>query len=99
MCTAAHEFGHSVLYATTGIRTSGTHKGTSTLLTQAVRKDAPTIPQQGEIDLMKYYNSFIHKSMYERIVAAEGRLESTSIKSSGVQLLIGLSINLRGYDP
>lgn len=70
-CTAAHEFGHSILYAAVGIRISGTHKGTSTLLTQAVRKDAPYVPPTGEIDLMKYYRSDIMKGMYSRVVAAE----------------------------
>lgn len=55
--TAAHEFGHSVLYAAGGLRHSWGHKGSGALLFQRTRKAAPAYPTQGEIDLMRYYNA------------------------------------------
>lgn len=54
--TAAHEFGHSVLHASGGLRHSWGHKGTAVAWLQRTRKSAPCYPQQGEIDLMCYYN-------------------------------------------
>lgn len=54
--TAAHEFGHSVLHARGGLRHSWGHKGTANVWLQRTRKDSPCYPEQGEIDLMCYYN-------------------------------------------
>lgn len=55
--TAAHEFGHSVLHASAGLRHSWGHKGTAGVLLQRTHKRAPCYPLQGEIDLMCYYNA------------------------------------------
>lgn len=54
--TAAHEFGHSVLHAIGGLRHSWGHKGTASVWLQRTHKSAPCYPQEGEIDLMCYYN-------------------------------------------
>lgn len=54
--TAAHEFGHSILLPAGGLRHSWGHKGTAAVLLQRTRRDAPCYPQQGEVDLMRYYN-------------------------------------------
>lgn len=54
--TAAHEFGHSVLHASGGLRHSWGHKGTASVWLQRTRKSSPCYPEQGEIDLMCYYN-------------------------------------------
>ncbi|WP_316836139.1 hypothetical protein [Pedobacter nutrimenti] len=52
--TAAHEIGHEILLAYGGHRYSKAHKGSSTLITQAVKGNF-LYPQTGEIDLMIYY--------------------------------------------
>ena len=54
--TAAHEFGHSVLLYSGGIKLSWSHKGSTAILSQAVKRSTPGYPVQGEIDLMKYYD-------------------------------------------
>lgn len=54
--TAAHEFGHSVLHASGGLLHSWGHKGTASVWLQRTRKSAPCYPEEGEIDLMCYYN-------------------------------------------
>lgn len=64
--TAAHEFGHSVLHASGGLRHSWGHKGTASVWLQRTHKSAPCYPQQGEIDLMCYYNPST-VGFYERI--------------------------------
>jgi hypothetical protein len=51
--TAAHEIGHELLLTINGHRYSKTHKDTSTYF-QTVKKGS-SLPQSGEIDLMKYY--------------------------------------------
>lgn len=57
--TTAHEFGHSVLLASGGLRHSWGHKGTVVSLLQTTRKTAPCYPPSGEIDLMCYYNGIV----------------------------------------
>lgn len=52
--TAAHEIGHEILLAYGGHRYSKAHKGSSTIVTQAVKGNF-LYPQSGEIDLMIYY--------------------------------------------
>lgn len=52
--TAAHEIGHEILLAYGGHKYSKAHKGSSTLITQAVKGNF-LYPQTGEIDLMIYY--------------------------------------------
>ncbi|PTS99641.1 hypothetical protein DBR11_11945 [Pedobacter sp. HMWF019] len=52
--TAAHEIGHEILLAYGGHRYSKAHKGSSTIVTQAVKGNF-LYPQTGEIDLMIYY--------------------------------------------
>ena len=54
--TAAHEFGHPVLHASGGLRHSWGHKGTASVWLQRAHKSSPCYPQEGEIDLMCYYN-------------------------------------------
>ena len=74
--TAAHEIGHEILQAFGGKNNySYIHKGTSTLLTQDVKKES-VLPLSGEIDLMKYYSDdYINirsiNSFYERNIAGE----------------------------
>jgi hypothetical protein len=51
---AAHEIGHEILLAYGGHLYSKTHKGSSTLLTQAALGNF-LYPEYGEIDLMLYY--------------------------------------------
>lgn len=53
---SAHEFGHSVLMYTGGIRLSWGHKGSTNLLLQNVKSTTPGYPSKGKIDLMKYYD-------------------------------------------
>jgi hypothetical protein len=53
--TAAHEIGHEILQAFGGSGYSYTHKG-STTWSQKTKNDVPLYPDEGEIDLMKYYN-------------------------------------------
>lgn len=52
--TAAHEIGHEILLAYGGHKYSKAHKGSSTIITQAVKGNF-LYPQTGEIDLMIYY--------------------------------------------
>jgi len=52
--TAAHEIGHEILLAYGGHQYSKAHKGSSTIITQAVKGNF-LYPQTGEIDLMIYY--------------------------------------------
>ena len=54
--TAAHEVGHTVLLQTQGFRETVTHQGTSTMISQRPRSDAP-VPTRIDDDLMKYYQS------------------------------------------
>lgn len=54
--TAAHELGHSILYAQAGRKHSWSHKGTSTQLGGKV-DDQPACPSTGDIDIMKYYDN------------------------------------------
>lgn len=53
--TAAHELGHEILSAFGGGEYSMKHKGTSTFIFQE-RLSSSTLPESGEVDLMKYYN-------------------------------------------
>ncbi|ATC82140.1 hypothetical protein [Pseudoalteromonas agarivorans] len=53
---SAHEFGHSVLIYVGGINLSWGHKGSTNILLQNVKASSPGYPNQGKIDLMKYYN-------------------------------------------
>jgi len=58
---SAHEIGHEILLAYGGQIYSKGHNGTTTwinLITQDVNDDAPYIPTDGEIDLMKYYQDY-----------------------------------------
>lgn len=64
--TAAHEFGHSVLHASGGLRHSWGHKGTASVWLQRAHRDSPCYPQEGEIDLMCYYHPSA-VGFYERI--------------------------------
>jgi hypothetical protein len=66
---AAHEFGHSVLYAAGDFKKSVTHHGTSDFL-QNLSDKATECPRQGEIDLMRYYTDSI-ADFYKRLTASE----------------------------
>jgi hypothetical protein len=72
--TVAHELGHSVLEAAGGRALSWTHKGSSTWL-QRPRSDAPFYPQEGPIDLMRYWRADaehpVPRDRYARTLAAE----------------------------
>ncbi|BDS10261.1 hypothetical protein [Aureispira anguillae] len=52
--TIAHEIGHEVLKSFGGTPYSYKHKGTSNIF-QGDKKNQPTLPNNGEVDLMKYY--------------------------------------------
>jgi hypothetical protein len=75
MITAAHEFGHSVLEFFGGTSLSWGHKGSTHILPQSVKSSTPGYPSQGEIDLMKYYeskkNSLPSVTIYNRSIASE----------------------------
>ena len=85
--TAAHEFGHSILWAVGGKNLSWGHKGTvnDSLLKfwkfQDPSPSATKYPTAGEIDLMKYYTDSQPGDFYSRVIAA----------SEDVLRLIGLS--------
>lgn len=66
--TAAHEIGHQILLSYGGQDYSKSHKKSSTIFTQKVLDDSPSIPTAGEIDLMKYYQNYYDIS---RTIAAE----------------------------
>jgi hypothetical protein len=74
--TAAHEFGHSVLWAIGGKSLSWGHKGTvnDSLLSiwdfQDPSPSATPHPAAGEIDLMKYYTDAPPGDYHSRVVAA-----------------------------
>ncbi|MGF1727099.1 hypothetical protein [Photobacterium nomapromontoriensis] len=53
--TTAHEFGHSVLMYAGGVKLSWGHKGTSDIFIQRANNKATEYPNNGDIDLMKYY--------------------------------------------
>lgn len=58
---AAHEIGHEVLLNYGGNIYSKGHKGTTTwfnMISQETNIDAPDKPIEGEIDLMKYYQTY-----------------------------------------
>jgi hypothetical protein len=58
---SAHEIGHEVLLAFGDQNYSKGHKGTTTginIILQETNEDAPEIPNKGEIDLMKYYQTY-----------------------------------------
>lgn len=72
--TAAHEIGHSVLEDFGGRKLSWGHKGSTSVLTQKVKPNAPKYPLKGSIDLLKYYNNnpkVGFASMYNRTKVAE----------------------------
>ncbi|MGO4709812.1 hypothetical protein AB4Y90_11990, partial [Chryseobacterium sp. 2TAF14] len=75
--TAAHEIGHEILQAFGGQNDySYIHKGTSTLLTQKVKKESVLPNITDEIDLMKYYfdDYYVERknnNFYDRNVASE----------------------------
>jgi outer membrane protein OmpA-like peptidoglycan-associated protein/subtilisin family serine protease len=85
--TAAHEFGHSILWAVGGKSLSWGHKGTvnASLLKfwnfQDPSPSATKYPVAGEIDLMKYYTDSEPGDFYSRVIVA----------SEDVFRLIGLS--------
>ena len=85
--TAAHEFGHSVLWAVGGKALSWGHKGTvnhSVLRVWSFQDPSPSAtrhPPTGEIDLMKYYTDAEPKDVHARSIAA----------AEDVLRLIGLS--------
>jgi hypothetical protein len=64
----AHEFGHSVLKAAGGISLSWGHKGTTGVISQAVKKSTPGYPNSGPIDLMKYYDDKKQKASFSQLV-------------------------------
>lgn len=64
--TSAHEIGHEILKAYGGARYSFSHKDSSTIITQADKGEK--LPTKGEIDLMKYYDTYY---VIPRTVAAE----------------------------
>jgi len=53
--TSAHEIGHSILLAASGLVHTATHKGTSTILSE-YSADTPMCPATGDLDVMKYYS-------------------------------------------
>lgn len=75
--TAAHEFGHSVLWAHGGKELSWGHKGSvnHSLLAiwdfQDPSPSATTHPTTGEIDLMQYYTDHEPPDYGARVIAAE----------------------------
>lgn len=82
--TAAHEFGHSILYAAGGLRHSWGHKGTASILFQCTHKDAPAYPQHGEIDLMCYYNA--------PAVDLQARVQRSCASAGDVEALVRLGM-------
>lgn len=77
--TAAHELGHEILSAYGGEIYSYGHKGSSTIVTQSVKAVANSgeeYPQQGDIDLMKYYNGRAPHNFYTRVNASEQDVRS-----------------------
>ena len=54
---SAHEFGHCILMYVGGINLSWGHKGSTNVLLQNVKASSLGYPNQGKIDLMKYYNN------------------------------------------
>jgi len=64
----AHEFGHSVLKAAGGISLSWGHKGTTGVISQAVKKSTPGYPTSGPIDLMKYYDDKKQKASFSQLI-------------------------------
>lgn len=68
MLVCAHEFGHSVLKAAGGISLSWGHKGTTGVISQAVKKSTPGYPASGPIDLMKYYDDKKQKASFSQLV-------------------------------
>lgn len=77
LVTAAHEIGHEILSAFASPTYSYTHKGSSTLLTQApllVADGGATYTAAGEIDLMKYFDTKATPrptNFHTRVIAAE----------------------------
>lgn len=72
--TAAHEFGHLILneYGDGGLIPlhSWTHKNTSTIW-QTENPNSP-MPKEGEIDLMKYYSTYLYwEDRFNRTAASE----------------------------
>ncbi len=67
--TCAHEFGHSVLKAVGGISLSWGHKGSTGIISQAVKKSTPGYPTAGPIDLMKYYDDKKQKASFTQLVS------------------------------
>lgn len=65
---SAHEFGHSVLKVAGGISLSWGHKGTTGVISQAVKKSTPGYPSSGPIDLMKYYDDRKQKASFSQLV-------------------------------
>ncbi len=72
--TAAHEIGHEIIKHFGGTAYSYGHKGTSTVITQKTKNNAPNYPTNGEIDLMKYFSNYMPESEMHRIAISEGDL-------------------------
>lgn len=64
----AHEFGHSVLKVAGGLSLSWGHKGSTGVLTQAVKRSTPGYPVSGPIDLMKYYDDKKQKASFYQLI-------------------------------
>lgn len=81
----AHEFGHSVLKAAGGISLSWGHKGTTGVVSQAVKKSTPGYPTSGPIDLMKYYDDKKQQVTFSQLI------NDTIVSEKDVMRLIWLS--------
>lgn len=64
----AHEFGHSVLKAAGGISLSWGHKGSTGVVSQAIKRSTPGYPASGPIDLMKYYDDKKQKASFSQLI-------------------------------
>ena len=77
--TSAHEIGHEILSAYGGETYSYGHKGSSTVVTQTVKTVAnggEAYPQQGDIDLMKYYDGRPSRNFFNQVIASEQDVKS-----------------------
>lgn len=79
---AAHEFGHAVLMGSEGAWTSWTHKGSSYVVPQLPRASTPGYPDNGKVDLMRYYDR------EENAISLPDRARRTKASEKDVKRLI-----------